>query len=541
MPLIESILLLLVVSRIAGEIAEHYGQPAMLGEIAAGVILGPSMLNYIQVTPEIRTIAELGVLLLVFHAGLEMDPHKLAKAFQGKGVWVGIMAFLTPLGMGAILGIAFGFDHLRVIFLSLCIAITALPVSVRILMDLGKLRTDVGEKIIAAAVMNDVASLLVLGVVLELQTGDSGWQRVLAVASWSLTKTVLFMAAIIVAARLIRYSSGRIPVSRKLLGLLLLRLKGKEPMFAIVLLFVLGFAAVSDLIGLHFIVGAFFGAMILGHDAVGRANYEAVERIASSITMGFLGPIFFAVIGLEFHMASLTQWPLVVSILAAAFGGKLLGGYWGGRLAGLSQAESWALGCGVNGRGIMELVIANVALFNGFITQDLFSMLVLMGTVTTLVTPFLLGRAFQAIGDTSQTEPQAARTNLNGNIAALLPLHCHTDNPINDPPVAHPDIKSTVQDTALTFPASDLTANDTDPDNDPLEVTAVIAIAETHGTVRLSDGMVTYHPDPGFNGTGSFGYVVSDGQGGSSIGAVNVVVAPRRRRLMRPRWPMKRS
>jgi Kef-type K+ transport system membrane component KefB len=514
----------------------------MLGEIAAGVILGPSLLNYIQVTPEINTIAELGVLLLVFHAGLEMDPHKLAKAFQGKGAWVGVMAFLTPLGMGTILGIGFGFDHLRVIFLSLCIAITALPVSVRILMDLGKLRTDVGEKIIAAAVMNDVASLLVLGVILELQTGDSGWRRVLAVASWSLTKTVLFMAAIIVAARLIRYSTGRIPLSRQLLGRLLLRLKGKEPMFAIVLLFVLGFAAVSDLIGLHFIVGAFFGAMILGHDAIGRSNYEAVERIASSITMGFLGPIFFAVIGLEFHIGSLTNWPLALSILAAAFAGKLLGGYWGGRLAGLSKRESWALGCGVNGRGIMELVIANIALTNGFITQDLFSMLVLMGTVTTFVTPFLLGKAFEMIGGAVQTDLGTTRMNPNGNIAALLPLYCHTDNPVNDPPVAHPDLKTMVQDTELTFPASDLTANDTDPDNDPLEVTAVIAIADTHGTVRLAEGMVTYHPDPGFSGTGSFGYVVSDGQGGSSVGSVNVVVAPRpRRSIIRRRWPMTRS
>ncbi|MDP9133054.1 MAG: cation:proton antiporter, partial [Nitrospirota bacterium] len=87
MPLIQSLLLLLIVSRIAGEIAERYGQPAMLGEIAAGVLVGPSLLNYLQITPGINTIAELGVLLLVFHAGLEMDLPSLRNAFRGKGMW----------------------------------------------------------------------------------------------------------------------------------------------------------------------------------------------------------------------------------------------------------------------------------------------------------------------------------------------------------------------------------------------------------------------------------------------------------------------
>jgi Kef-type K+ transport system membrane component KefB len=269
--------------------------------------------------------------------------------------------------------------------------------------------------------MNDVASLLILGVILDLQTGDGSWQRFLLVASWSLTKTLLFMAAVVIAARLIRYSTGRIAVSKKLLGHLLLRLKGKEALFAIVLLFVLLFASLSDVIGLHFIVGAFFGAMILGHESIGRANYEAIERIASSITMGFLGPIFFAAIGLEFHMASLANWPLVVAILTAAFAGKLLGGFWGGRLAGLSKAESRALGAGLNGRGIMELVIANIALSNGFITQDLFSILVLMGTVTTFVTPFLLRTAFRAIGG-EQIESGKPQPVPNG-IAALFPLN----------------------------------------------------------------------------------------------------------------------
>lgn len=162
----------------------------MLGEIAGGVLVGPSLLNYLQLTPAIKTIAELGVLLLVFHAGLEMDLPSLRRAFRGKGLWVGIMGFFIPLALGTILGLAFGFDHIRIIFISLCIAITALPVSVRMLMDLGKLQTDLGEKIIAAAVMNDVASLLILGAILDLQSGAGGWQQILTLTAWSLANRV---------------------------------------------------------------------------------------------------------------------------------------------------------------------------------------------------------------------------------------------------------------------------------------------------------------------------------------------------------------
>ena len=528
MPLIQSLLLLLIVSRIAGEIAERYGQPAMLGEIAAGVLVGPSVLNYLQLTPDIKTIAELGVLLLVFHAGLEMDLPSLRKAFRGKGMWVGIMGFLTPLALGGLLGLAFGFDHIRTIFLSLCIAITALPVSVRILMDLGKLQTEIGEKIIAAAVMNDVASLLILGVLLDLQSGTGGWQQLLIATGWSLAKALSFMAAVVFVARLIRFSTGHIAVSKQLLGHLLTWLKGKEALFAIVLLFVLLFASLSDLIGLHFIIGAFFGAMILGHESIGRANYEAVEKIASSITMGFLGPVFFASIGLEFHMASLVNWPLVLAILVVSFAGKLLGGYWGGRLADLSTAESWTVGCGLNGRGIMELVIANIALSNNFITQELFSILVLMGTVTTLATPFLLRHAFRRLdGDRAISFPYDA---LGRGVASLLPASSSTPNTVNDPPVANPDKITTVQDKALIFPATDLTANDTDADGDRITVTAVIATSETHGTLRLSNGMITYLPDKGFTGRGQFGYAISDNQGGTAVGTVDIIVTPSRSR-----------
>ena len=406
MPLIESLLLLLVASRILGEIAMRFGQPSMLGEIAAGILLGPSCLSYIHYSPEMKAIADIGVLLLVFLAGMEMDVDALWMAFRGRGAWVSAAGFVIPLLCGIGLGRAFGMDLTRIAFLGLCIAITALPVSVRILMDLGKLQSDVGQRIVSAAVANDVVSLLALGIIVDLKAAPGGVERLLVVTATSLAKAVLLMSVVAIAATFIRrYSPTRFIRSAGPLEKLLDRLKGNEGRFAFVLLFVIAFASFSEFLGLDFVVGAFFGSMLLSHQALGKENFLRIQDTASSVTMGFLGPIFFAAIGLEFNVSSLRNWPLVASVLILSFAGKILGGYVGGRLAKLSNEESWALGMGLNGRGVMELVIANIALRNGFIGQELFTTLVLMAVTTTFATPILLRGAFRRLERSVQEEP----------------------------------------------------------------------------------------------------------------------------------------
>ncbi len=410
MPLIESLLLLLVLSRVLGEIAGRFGQPAMLGEIAAGILLGPSMLGYISLTPEIKAIADIGVLLLVFLAGMEMDMAALWESFRGRGAWVSAAGFVVPLGFGIIVGQAFALDPMRNIFVGLCVAITALPVSVRILMDLGRLRTDIGQKIVSAAVANDVLSLLALGIILNFKGSSGSVASLLTSASLALCKALLFMAVFVIAAKMIRrYPPTRFFRSSDALDRLFAKLKGKESSFAFVLVFVIAFASFSEFLGLDFVVGAFFGSMLLSHQVLGQASFRDIEKTASNVTMGFLGPIFFASIGLEFNASSLRDWKLVAAVLVASFAGKILGGYCGGRLARLGKEESWALGIGLNGRGVMELVIANVALANKFIGQQLFTILVLMAVTTTFMTPFLLKSAFNRLGLTDmETDEEAA-------------------------------------------------------------------------------------------------------------------------------------
>lgn len=409
MPLIESLLLLLLASRIFGEIAERFSQPSMIGEIAAGILLGPSCLGYVQYSGEIKGIADIGVLLLVFIAGMEMDTSALWQACRGRGAWVSAAGFIVPLLAGMATGYAFGLDTTRIAFLGLCIAITALPVSVRILMDLGKLNTDIGQKIVSASVANDVIALLTLGVIIDIKSSPAGLENLFKVIGLSLTKACFLMFVVALVARLIRrYSPTRFIKTAAPFERFLDRFKGDESRFAIVLLFVIAFASLSQALGLDFVVGAFFGSMLLSHQAIGRRNFVRIKNTASSVTMGFIGPIFFAAIGLEFNGSALRDWRLVTAIIAVSFVGKIFGGYLGGRMARMSNPESWALGMGLNGRGVMELVIANVALANGFIGQQMFTTLVLMAVVTTLVTPTLLRAAFNRLEQPPVELPLAA-------------------------------------------------------------------------------------------------------------------------------------
>jgi Kef-type K+ transport system membrane component KefB len=395
MSLIVSILLLLVVSRLAAEIAERVHQPAMIGEILAGLVLGPALLGVIHESSELAAIADIGLLMLVLLAGMEIELKQLFDAFRGRNLWISVMGFVVPLALGVGAGVMLGLDANRTLFVGLCISITALPVSIRILMDLGRLHTTIGQRIIGAAIANDVLVLLLLGVIVNANTRGAAWRDVVTSSGMSVVKVLLFMAAVLLAGEALNKAAAMAHLDRfrEFVGS---RLRVKEPVFAATLVFVIVFAALAEVLGLHFVVGAFFGSVLLNHDLLGREQFEQARRTASAVSMGFLAPLFFASIGLAFDPFGLTDVWLTTMVVAVAFIGKICAGRVGGWLAGMRPAESWALGLGLNGRGIMELVVARIGLSSGLIGSGLFSVLVLMGMITTIVTPTLLKRAFAA-------------------------------------------------------------------------------------------------------------------------------------------------
>ena len=396
LPFFANLLLLLVLARVLGEVMERFKQPAMIGEILAGVVLGPTVLNVMVRNEELTAISELGVFLLVIIAGLEIDVREIAKTSRGRNLITSLLAFLIPIGSGFAVATAFDLTLVPAIFVGLCVAITALPVSVRILMDLGQLKSEIGQRIIAVAIFDDVLALTILGVLLDVNNSANSSIDVLGLAiGLTLGKILLLLAGLIFAYRLINKFTERDNFIELQLDKLLLFMRGKESLLAIMFAFILIFASLTEAVGLHFIIGAFFASMLLSKELVGVAHFQEFEKTTHGMAMGFLAPIFFAGIGLEFQFSSITEWGLLFAIIGVSFLSKIVGGYIGGRFAGLRHRKALTLGIGLNARGIMELVIANIAYREGLIGVQIFSILVIMGVFTTINTPMLLKRSFR--------------------------------------------------------------------------------------------------------------------------------------------------
>jgi Kef-type K+ transport system membrane component KefB len=397
LPFFTNLLILLVTARIFGEIFERFKQPAMIGEILAGIMLGPSLLNLIHRTEDIKVISELGIFLLVIIVGLEINIDDLLKSMRGRNIIISIMAFFIPILGGIAVGHYFDQDIMTTVFIGLCVAITALPVSIRILMDLGKINSEVGQKIISVAIFDDVLALSILGVLLTIKDTDMSVGSVVTAGSISLLKLGIFITLLSMAYLLIRRVLSKGEYLQQSLDKLVSLLKGKEPLFAMFFAFVLLFSTFTETLGLHFIVGAFFASLLISESLIGKDNLKAIEKTTSSMAMGFLAPIFFAGIGLEFNFSSIGNIGLLVAVIGVSYVSKIAGGFIGGTLAGLDRRVSLTLGVGLNARGIMELVIANIAYKNGLISTEVFSILVIMGVLTTLTTPLLLRAAFRRI------------------------------------------------------------------------------------------------------------------------------------------------
>ena len=397
LPFFTNLLILLVISKVFGEIFERFKQPAMIGEIIAGIIVGPSLLNIIHRTEDIKVISELGIFLLVIIAGLEINFDDILKSLKGKNIFVSILAFFLPIFSGFAVGHFFGKEIMTTVFIGLCVAITALPVSIRILMDLGKINSYIGQKIISVAIFDDVLALTILGLILNIKDTDMEVGTIIKNASISLLKLSIFLTILSLTYFLIRKLSNRENYLERQLNKVLLLLKGKESLFAIFFVFVLLFATITESLGFHFIIGAFFAAMLINENLVGKKHLESFHNTTNGLAMGFLAPIFFAGIGLEFNISSIQNYGLLIAIIFVSYFSKIFGGFIGGKIIGLNNKTSLTLGLGLNARGIMELVIANIAYKAGLIDSEIFSMLVIMGVLTTLSTPIMLKRSFKSI------------------------------------------------------------------------------------------------------------------------------------------------
>lgn len=390
MSLLTKLLLLIVVARLLGRLFERLGQPAIVGEMIAGVLLGPAILGIVEPNEALHAISDLAVFLVVLSAGLEMEFRSVIDSLRGRGLVIAALSFVLPMFAGIAVGFFYHLDTLRSIFLGLCASITALPVAVRILQKFNLLYSDIARYSVATAILNDVTALLALGVLLTLPPQFSLGA---AVASILLTAAKLVVLALLILGfnslvELLVRRGVRIPRwSEKLV-----EMAGPEALFGILVIFVLAFGSVSEALGFQFVIGAFFGALLIDRRFFLASRFHELDHTLRAVTDGFLGPVFFATIGLEFQAGTIPSVDFALVVLAVSITSKLASGWAGARLVGLGSTDALGIGIMLNGRGVMELVIASIAYRRGFVGQGMFSVLVLMGVVTTVITPILFQR-----------------------------------------------------------------------------------------------------------------------------------------------------
>lgn len=397
MSIITIILVLLIVTRTFGEISERLGQPALLGELLSGVCLGVLVHHYDQSFPVMAHLAknegfmaitDLGIFFLMLLGGMELQPVKLLKSSKGALV-VAMFGMLFPFA----LGIGFGYVTLpesalrnsQILFLGTVMAVTAVPVSIKALMDLDQLNGQVGQLIVSAAVIDDILSLVLLAILTGiLQTGSA---PDLASLVLLLGKVVLFFA---ITGLFGHYLFPRI-------GAWLKKSQAKEFEFSMLLVAAMAYALLAEKLGMHFILGAFLAGLFFRKKTIDTKTFNAIMVKVEGLTSGLFAPIFFASIGLHLELNAFQEIPgFVLALILIACVGKVGGAGLSSRMVGLSVRESAAVGIGMNARGAVELIIADIALRAGMFSAPvpvppvinyLFSAVVIMAIITTLMTP----------------------------------------------------------------------------------------------------------------------------------------------------------
>jgi len=379
--------IIILAAKIGGYIAVRLHQPAVLGELLVGLVLGPTIVDLVHLPfvsdpellyEEISDLASLGVVFLMFMAGLEVELDEMLHSGRAS-MFSGVLGVVAPLFMGAIAAVLFGYADQAAWFIGIILTATSVSISAQTLLELGVLRTREGLTLLGAAVVDDVLVLIVLSIFLALGGSATGEGSVIVVVAKMIGYLVLSAAlGWFVLPRVVAWVD-RQPIS--------------EGLTAIVLFITLVFAWSAEVMGgLAAITGAFIAGVGLGRSHL-RDKIEAKMRI---ITYGFLVPIFFVSIGLEANVREISGalLPFLIVLFIVAVLSKVIGAGLGTRLAGMTGTESLRVGVGMISRGEVGLIVAGIGVREAIISQEVFTVVVVLVLLTTLVTPLLLRYVF---------------------------------------------------------------------------------------------------------------------------------------------------
>ena len=377
LPLLDLFLILLAAFA-GGRIATRLGYPSVLGELGAGIVLGPPLLGLLSGGEAITLLAEVGVLLMMLYIGMEIDPAELGKASTG-GILAALGGFVVPFALGFWVITAAGGTPIAGVFVGMAMGVTSLATKSRILVDLRILDTRIAHVMMAGALVADTLSLLIFaGITSVVAVGSLD----LAAVGWITVKVIVFFAvAWLAGVRLL-------PPAWRWLQRRGLDRHGAVPLM---LLVAIAFAEGAHLAGLHGILGTFVAGLAL-REAIGekRLSHD-LTGLVKDISLGFLAPVFFVSAGFEVTFAVFTEAPgLLFAVIVLATVGKVVGT----ALAYLPTGHGWregvVLGAGMNGRGAVEIIIAGIGLQAGIIDRTTFSILVFMAIATTATVPVFL-------------------------------------------------------------------------------------------------------------------------------------------------------
>lgn len=389
--LLLELLMIILSARVLGALFQRIQQPRVLGEIVAGIFLGPSLLGAIAPASAawlfpaenlgaLYALSQVGLVLFMFHIGLEVDPGAILR--HGRtAVIVSNVSMLVPfaLGVGLALwvvpslaaagGPRIGFP----LFTGVAMSITAFPVLARILEERGLLHSRMGTIAIACAAVDDVSAWCVLAVIVTVVRSD---------ASGSLARNFIALALYTVAML-----GGVRPLARRLF---LHRARPPASVLPAALLLLLSSALATELVGVHALFGAFVaGAVMPREEGLRRTLSASFAPLSTTLLL----PVFFAYTGLRTRLGLVhgaKMWLCLAAVLAVAIAGKFLSSMFAARMNGLPWRESATLGALLNTRGLIELVILNIGYDLGVISKEMFTLMVIMALVTTFMTAPLL-------------------------------------------------------------------------------------------------------------------------------------------------------
>lgn len=402
---IAQVVALMVVGRLLGEVMLRWGQPAVMGQLVAGLLLGPSFFGLIAPewqhamfpkTPEqkamIDGVSQFGILLLLLLTGMETD-LKLVRQTGRASVYVSVMGIIVPFGCGVALGEMLPDSMLpdpekRLItslFLGTALAIASVKIVAVVIREMNFMRRVVGQVILASAIIDDSIGWIIVSIIFSLAL--HGAVEPLSVAQ-SVIGTVLFMVASFTVGRRMVFFAIRW-VNDNFVS--------EFAVTTVILVIMSIMALITHLIGVHTVLGAFVAGILVGESPILTKHID--EQVRGLIT-AFFAPVFFGIAGLSAdlsiladpHMALLTAGLIVIASV-----GKFGGAFVGAELGGLTRREGFALACGMNARGSTEVIIATVGLSMGALNQNLFTMIVAMAVITTMAMPPTLRWALSRI------------------------------------------------------------------------------------------------------------------------------------------------